>query len=552
MRPPSRVMRLECLGALHQSRISFMRALLRDMGNREWRFSRPLWKINAAGVGYAVYRFQKGRRIYSLAVYAHDLPPDKRTDRVIAEAWDATFSLYDGALSAKTAEDMQKEVSAQEAGRQHSRQLVLSRANRSVRLFDYVVDALAHGRQPEAAKLDEVGYLMRTTAVYGNGKFGIADRTRIVKRAEMRQPFRAELLAVWVFRVFTLDWVEHLAKSRAPKTATRLNLLNRRRLGIGNSTGLGMAPFLINHPILLNQWMFTREFALARVRAAAITNKSHEDFMQVAEYAKAHVDNWQTSDKRQRTKITALKRDLRQIIKRALKRESPGYWDNFYLWGEKTLSAEGREMLLSLLLEPHGHLVDELADNMAVDEEAFFRIPGAVTVGQTRLALEKNYAWALAINFSLAAENARFWYVSADKMEPRLGECGEEAGVKLQLPLAVARDVSAFYAALKNLADKTLLADFLLRFPEHRHSARRAHIAEQCPYSEIRDNLVSARLLPIDMLRCKLSFFGATKFDPRSDRWLRITLYQNAPHPGDNDEKDDWIWKPLYQTQDFA
>ena len=86
-----------------------------------------------------------------------------------------------------------------------------------------------------------------------------------------------------------------------------------------------------------------------------------------------------------------------------------------------------------------------------------------------------------------------------------------EAGVKLQLPLAVARDVSAFYAALKNLADKTLLADFLLRFPEHRHSARRAHIAQQCPYSEIRDNLVSVRLLPIDMLRCKLSFFGATK-----------------------------------------
>ena len=105
--------------------------------------------------------------------------------------------------------------------------------------------------------------------------------------------------------------------------------------------------------------------------------------MRAAEYAKAHVDSWQTSDKRQRTKITALKRDLRQIIKHALKRrESAGHWDDFYLWGEKNLSAEGREMLLSLLLEPHGHLVDELADNMAVDEDAFFRIPGAVTVGQ--------------------------------------------------------------------------------------------------------------------------------------------------------------------------
>ena len=84
---------------------------------------------------------------------------------------------------------------------------------------------------------------MRTTAVYGNGKFGIADRTRIVKRAEMRQPFRAELLAVWMFRVFTLDLAEHLAKSRAPKMATRLNLTNRRRLGIGNSQDLAWRRF---------------------------------------------------------------------------------------------------------------------------------------------------------------------------------------------------------------------------------------------------------------------------------------------------------------------
>jgi len=33
------------------------------------------------------------------------------------------------------------------------------------------------------------------------------------------------------------------------------------------------------------------------------------------------------------------------------------------------------------------------------------------------------------------------------------------------------------------------------------------------------------------MLRCKLAFFGATRFDPRSDRWVRITMYQNAPFP---------------------
>ncbi len=38
-------------------------------------------------------------------------------------------------------------------------------------------------------------------------------------------------------------------------------------------------------------------------------------------------------------------------------------------------------------------------------------------------------------------------------------------------------------------------------------------------------------MLPLDILRCKLSFFGATRFDPRSDRWVRICMYQDAPFP---------------------
>jgi len=38
-------------------------------------------------------------------------------------------------------------------------------------------------------------------------------------------------------------------------------------------------------------------------------------------------------------------------------------------------------------------------------------------------------------------------------------------------------------------------------------------------------------MLPIDILRCKLAFFGASRFDPRSDRWVRISLFQGLPYP---------------------
>ena len=91
------------------------------------------------------------------------------------------------------------------------------------------------------------------------------------------------------------------------------------------------------------------------------------------------------------------------------------------------------------------------------------------------------------------------------------------------------------------------VAEFLRANPRHRHAVRRIQIVARLPYAEIRDNLISARLMPIDLLRCKLSFFGAGKFDPKSDRWVRITLYQHAPFPDElaHREADDWSYPPL-------
>ena len=76
-------------------------------------------------------------------------------------------------------------------------------------------------------------------------------------------------------------------------------------------------------------------------------------------------------------------------------------------------------------------------------------------------------------------------------------------------------------------------------------------IVAQLPYSDIRDNLISSSMLPIDMLRCKLSFFGATKFDPRSDRWVRITMYQDAPFPDEihTVDADDWSSAARYRVR---
>ena len=50
-RPPEVVMRLARMGSFHQTRLSFMRALLRRLKREGWKFKRNLWAIDTQGFG---------------------------------------------------------------------------------------------------------------------------------------------------------------------------------------------------------------------------------------------------------------------------------------------------------------------------------------------------------------------------------------------------------------------------------------------------------------------------------------------------------------------
>ena len=195
-------------------------------------------------------------------------------------------------------------------------------------------------------------------------------------------------------------------------------------------------------------------------------------------------------------------------------------------------------------------LVDPLTDTMAIDESASFLIDGAMSVERMKKLIACNYEWALNTDYDCTDAIARFWYVSEEKLEPRLGERYTEPGAELEQPFAAGRDVASLYHTLNEAADHDSLADVLLLHPEHRHTVRRVQIAARFPYAEIRDNLISADMVPIDLLRCKLSFFGATRFDPRSDRWVRITMYKDAPFPDELGRvpSDDWAFPPNHSA----
>jgi len=391
MRPPEQVMTLSRLGSLHQCRLSFMRQLLRRLARENWQISRPRFDINSRGEGVAVYTAQGPERSYSLIAFAHDLPDEMRSDRVIATAWDATFTLFDGTPTPDDIERLRANVPLQEAGRVSNKELSLSRANRSARLWDYVVDCLAKGLQPDAAELAKVGYLMRTTAVYGSGKFGASDRAFVAERPEFEAPFQVEMLSVYLTRAFVADLVEHMAALKAPQQAVPLKPSLRRSLGIGNSTGLGMAPFLVNHPRLLNNWITAREYALAKIRAlpnASVTDISA--FKAAFEKACGSVALWHSDHPIQQVKLAALRKDIAALHAKLIDftGTAPQPWNALYLWSESALSEEGQEFLVSLLMEPQGALLEGLGACMQADEHALFRIDGAMPLSDLKALIQ--------------------------------------------------------------------------------------------------------------------------------------------------------------------
>ena len=540
-------MKLKRLGSFFPTRLSFMRVLLRQLAKEGSSVTPSVWSIDKDGFGRAVLTISLYNQNYSLIAFTQPLSDENRTDRVIAEAWDSTYVLFDGIPSIEDLDRLEKHVPYQENGRYSDKELVLSRANKSVRLFGHIVDRLARGIQPDFELVKSTGYLMRTTAVYGNGKFGISDRSKIATRCGLSGPFQIEMLAVYLIREFTHKLVEHIAQHKSPKTAVQLDAQLKRYLGIGNSTGLGMAPFLINHPVLFNNWILARETAIAQMRSKmSLSIAQQNELSTLYSRAAAHLSQWQTADTTQSQRISILRDEWKQLGAQIdLLKKYPFPLDKL-IKSTSLLSLETQELMIALVLEIGGDEIDDLSHCM--DSDIAPRLRPDMSLKALKTIIYKQFQWALSIDFSNPDENHQFWYTSAAKLEPRLGIRKTEEGAEKEQPLDIAKRVQEVECALRDYNDNEITAIFILKNPEFRYIIRRIQTASWAPYSEIQDNLIGKDCHPIDMLRCKLSFFGAAKFDPKSDRWTRITLYQGAPTASElNDSNaDDW-WLPVLQ-----
>ncbi len=391
-------------------------------------------------------------------------------DRQLTSAWDTAYILYDGVPDASEVARIVAAAPLQEAARFTARDLVLSRANKSVRLFDHVTTALREGRQPDPDKLRETGYLMRTTAVYGNGKFGIADREHIAERRGMGGPFMAEMLTVWLIRGFTHDLAEHVGGAKLTREA-------KRHLGIGNATGLGMAPFLVNHPLLLDAWMQVRETALARVRA--VPNLDAEQISRIYDLvarAAQHLSKWDVPDPIAAGRIATIRAEwpafAASLTPDAMNAHRPidQIIDASAQW-----SIDTQELIAALMLEPFGPLIDGLTDCMATPFVP--KLDPSMTCADLQASINKDWGWACEVDYDNASECAQFWYVSEEKLEPRLGNRHEEPGADRESPLDIGRQIKAL---VRDLSDnETPVGRFLAEHPQHRAAVRRVQTLAQ-------------------------------------------------------------------------
>ena len=544
LRHPTDVMKLDRLGSFHQTRLSFSRQLIDELISNNWKTEIIKWNINSIGTGNAVIKISSKQRIYSLVVFCHQINDDERSDRVIAEKWDMTFSLFLGIPSKEELDEMSKNLKIQELGRHLPKQLTLSRANKSVRVFNSVLNNLSEGKQPDKKMINNIGYLVRTTAVYGNGKFGIADYLPETNDNPLNKPFQAEMLTVYLIRYFSIELVNYLAKEKGKDKSITLSNEISKHVGVGNATGLGMAPFLINHQKLIHKWIQARETAISRVLSIKkLSTYNQTKIFNLIERAYLYTTQWNVDDVIQFKRINVLRKELKDIsnnksLNGLLNNDYP--LQNVYLHFINKISIETQEILNSIFIEPFPELLDDLTNEMGTNEQNTVAI--GYKVNELIKIIKDKYSWALKIDIKNPDENFYFWYTSQAKLEPRLGATQIDHGKEKQLPFDIPQQVQNALKILTKLPDDMTGAEAMILHPEIRNIIKRVIINENFPFGEIQNNLVGKKVRPIDLLRCKLSFFGATKYDPKSNLWTRITLFQGAPLPHQLQEENATEW----------
>lgn len=553
-RKPDVVMKPIELGSARQTRHSFSRALVRHAVRDDWKISSRIWDFDKSGKGTAVYTVNFGSEIAELVLFSHVIDEQMRNDRVIAQDWDVTAALVLGTISDDHLKKLYENVTQQEDGRADSDSIIWGRANRSQRFFDYIVDCLAAGKQPEADKMTDAAYLLRSTAFYGNGKFGLKDFDGFKSQHPLATPYRMQMLTAWILREFSADLVNHCARAKSD-SAVALDPSWRRYLGLGNATGLGMVPYVIRHPQVFDAWVALRELPLTNAlsQSWAPNSDAMQRVLQLLERAKIYFSEKVSLETAPYPKGPELAEKLVPLISCVKEFQAQATMLNKPVTHPaqrlhelaEVDSIEVRQIVDSILIELDSSIDEEIEQLLICVDRTY--LSSDMSVAELKTLVQSLYNWTNEFNFDDKKETAKFWFYSENSQEPRRGIRKKDKTLGTEHPVGIASDVSKLQKDLAQSPADQSVGVFVAIHPEHWGIIERIQSIADMPYAEAQINPLSEEFVPLDLQRFQLAVYGMENFNPQSTDWLRVTLFQGAPIAADLQNKeslDDWLFMP--------
>ncbi|TJV46281.1 MAG: hypothetical protein E5Y02_01625 [Mesorhizobium sp.] len=532
MRPADVLMRVENLRCFKASRVSFADMLLRRIVRERWQIRMISAECGDDGAARFVYRIDAEGHSFSYIARAY---PWDGIEKVGRRSDGADRDMF-GALFVNLASQQRIErefetfdIKAEGQMRTDSDVVGWTPANRSSRHFDAAVEALSRGEQP-APELG-IAYLMRNGGFQSSGRNGTVSYPGIPEGHPLAHPFFADIFAIYLVRLVSIDLVNAVARRRNPDAA-QLDISIARGLGIGNSSGQGMCVALQRWPHWVATWVTVREAALGYAKSLPVDAGS---ISVVRGSIEGTIRIYAQTDPQTQDYVMANETIIENLtrISASLREGRFQYWGDVAAHVAEVMDGETSEQFLSVLLDVVPDFCDAISPYFQIGAARKRQLQPAMTVAELREILRRNYVWALTADRTLAETHQHFWYHSIDNGEQRRGERIVDPHERFESFIDHIGLIQRLAAVLVSRGDKERAGDVVLDHPDLHYAISRVQYLDGLPYAEIRDPLAHRDFVPADLIRFFLASLGIRGSTPLSIRYVRGTFFQDQPLPSE-------------------
>ncbi len=531
-RPPLRddteLMLPEALGALQPSALSCSRYFVERMFRDRWQIELTLFDLDRVGAGMARYTIRTANHSFEFVALSNPPVEGGRSGRVLDGERDMNAALYEGVATDSQIETMRREMPKIYAGRAEGDTVIWCRSNRSMRVFEHVVERLASGNQPDPTRIAETGYLMRNVGIEGNGIYGTSAFATYDAGHPLAYPYMAQMLAGYMMREFSFDLAEHLARVSSSE-AVPLGREFKRFIGLGNGSAIGLVFFVYNRPAFIGRWIEMRERLLA---ASADLKLSGDDPRRTLLHALLlQAARFTAEDRISNTPAAIRKRRSEEIERLALRVASDAdpvlHLAKLMDEAQVSVSREAAETLFSCAMELQPALRDEFLECFFVDEE--LAPSPTLMLSEIATLIEQHYAWALRLDTESADANHFVWYQSISNDEPRRGT-RHDTPTSLNMLRNLPAGIKALLADIHAFGAGQSTAKFLLAYPHHRYLVQRLELLAAQRFHTPHCNPFARDFAALSLVRLVMvGFYGLEKPVDFLDRNSRGIMFHGAP-----------------------